>query len=216
MANPLPTRKNEACTAHEDLVRRGMSLLREDPKRPIGRLGSELHVSQRTLNRAFQRHAKMTVQEAQKRMRLDAAAAALLDGKRMLDAAWRAGYSHPRHLADPFRRYFGISPAEMQHVGRAMKYIRRQARQPAPFRGSYLARRRGPNWRADRRTLRRAFAVMPDCPARRRIQRSLELRLKRLVEPDRPLTVYEVYGLYGDLFRGLYWGLGDDERTRAA
>lgn len=193
-----------------------MDLLREDPRRSVAFLERKLHVSQRTLNRAFRMHLKMTVQEAQKRLRLDAAAAALLDGKPLYAATWSAGYSHPRHLAGPFRRYFGISPSEMQEVGRAVRYVRWQARQDAPFRGSYQAAYRAPRWRAHRRTLRSACAFMPACPARRRVERALDVRLKRLVEPDRPLTVYEVYGPYGDLLRGLYWRLDDVQRARAA
>jgi len=40
--------------------------------------------------------------------------------------------------------------------------------------------------------------------------------LKRLVEPEHPVEIYEVYGPYGDLLRGLFWRLDQDEQARAA
>jgi AraC-like DNA-binding protein len=216
MASPSSTRTNGAASAYGELVRRGLNLLREDPHRPAGRLGEALHTSQRTLNRAFQMHLGMTVQEAQKRLRLDAAAAALLDGRGVFEAARRAGYSHSRHLAGPFRQQFGILPIEMKQVGGAVRYLRWQAQQPAPYRGSFRARPRARRWRAERATLRNAYARMPDCAARRRVQRALDLKLKRLVEPPHPVTEYDVFAQFEDLLKGLQWGLGDDQRVRAS
>ena len=200
MAHTTPRRTNDASQAYAALIVQSQALLRRNPRRTVRSVAHELSVSERTLNRVYRERANSTLREQRSRMRLDAAAAALLDGRTHRQAAWCAGFTHARHLVSPFRAYFGITPAQMRRAGRAIRTLRWQARQPAPLRGSYQSHHRAPTWRAERRVLREINRLLPDCPARRRVQRALGLSLKRPVRPTRPLTPQEAWGPLAEWF----------------
>lgn len=114
--------------------------LRINPCRSTSELAGAVSCSKRTLNRAFAA-AGSTVREERDAARLDRAANVLLAEKPAAEAARHARYASPRQLADPFRRRFGVTPAHMRRIGRAIRTIRWQAGRPGPYSGSLAAAR---------------------------------------------------------------------------
>lgn len=105
-----------------DLVNRAVDLAAADRTiTAVGRLAAEVGTSVRTLQRLFAAHVGVSPAWTLRRYRLQEAAAAATDDRRVdwADLAARLGYSDQAHLVRDFTATFGVSPARYARDGTA-------------------------------------------------------------------------------------------------
>jgi len=167
--------------------------LRRDPCQSTAELARKLPCSVRTLNRAFAATGS-TVREERHPLRLHRAALVLLAAMPPAEAARHAGYASSQQLIDPFRRYFGVTPARMRQIGHSVKTVTWQAKQPGPYRGTWHQRQRERAWRAHRHVLLTARGeLVAGTIAAQKVEVALAKRLPRPRAPKAPLKLWNMF-----------------------
>lgn len=89
-----------------------LQALREHPgdSTPLAQWAAQVHSSERTLARQFQKELGMSFVQWRNRLRLLSALAQLKDGVSIQEIAWQLGYSHPSAFIAMFRQHTGLSP----------------------------------------------------------------------------------------------------------
>lgn len=77
---------------------------------PLAQWAAQVHTSERTLARQFQKELGMSFVQWRNRLRLLSALAQLKDGVAIQDIAWQLGYGHPSAFIAMFRQHTGLSP----------------------------------------------------------------------------------------------------------
>jgi AraC-like DNA-binding protein len=76
----------------------------------LAQWAAQVHTSERTLARQFQKELGMSFVQWRNRLRLLSALAQLKEGQRIQDIAWQLGYGHPSAFIAMFRQQTGLSP----------------------------------------------------------------------------------------------------------
>ncbi|MCL1112036.1 AraC family transcriptional regulator [Shewanella basaltis] len=115
---------NDACAAIDhDFEAKIESLLYESLSLP--QLASRLGASISTLQRYFKSRHQLTLKEYMRNQILEHARRRLIfEGKSIGEVAYLAGYNHVSNFSSAFKKYFSITPVEMQNRYRDIKNLK--------------------------------------------------------------------------------------------